>query len=105
VCQTSLLNNDGQTSIDSIDEYHCEKYHRFLPAGVTDSGLERKDPLIQFWSERFIDPRTGADRAGFLRTVSTMTVLAIKGPPPKEPEKKPVIKARTRAQRLALRGK
>lgn len=105
MCQTSVLNNDGQTSIDSVETYKCEKFHQFLPAGVTKSGLERVDPLIQFWCESFRDPRSNYIRYGFLRTVSTMSVIAIKGKPPPEPERKPVIKARTRAQRLALRGK
>lgn len=111
VCTVSLYSNDGQTSIDSIEEYKCEKYHQFLPAGETKHGV-RKDPIIQFWSERFIDPRGGHDRYGFLRTVSTMSVVAIKGVSQEQidairqkQQKKPVVKARTRAQRLALRGK
>jgi len=108
VVLTSILSNDGQLSIDSVDEYKCEKFHQFLPAGETKHGT-RKDPLIQFWSERFIDPRGGYSRFGFMRTVSTMSVLAIKGVSQKQIDairsKKPVIKARTRAQRLALRGK
>lgn len=108
VCSVSLLSNDGQTSIDSNEEYKCEKFHQFLPAGETKHGV-RKDPIIQFWSQRFIDPRGGYTRFGFLRTVSTMSVIAIKGVSQAQIDatfsKKPVIKARTRAQRLALRGK
>jgi hypothetical protein len=103
VVSSSVLNNDGQTSIDSVEKYKCEKFHQFLPAGPTKLGV-RQDPLIQFWCERFIDGR-GNDRYGFLRTVSTMSVISILGKEPRPAVKQPVVKARTRAQRLALRGK
>jgi hypothetical protein len=70
------MNNDGETSITGVSDYHCEKFLRFLPAGQTEKGF-RARPLIQFYRDRYT--YRGRDGFGHMHTICPDDIIRVKG--------------------------